>query len=335
MLQTLGPYIGHTAGMATSLLWTATSLFFTAAAQRIGPVALNAFRLTCAVVLLGVTHRLVHGYWVPDTVPRQVVYLGLSGLIGLTIGDQALFTAFLDIGPRLAMLIMTTSPLVAVLLGWIVLGEQPGTWAAVGIVMTVGGVAWVVLERPERTPRAHQPHRVRGIVLAMIAAACQAGGLMLSKVGMGHGWLDEAQRMDPQAATLVRMVFAALAMTPVLAFRHVRRRRKRAAEASRSSAAVLRAPLPTTSSRAPARRWASGLALAACGSVVGPFLGVWMSLVASDRVDLGTAQTLCSLSPVFILPFAAKLHKERIGPRAVLGAILTVAGVAALVAGTG
>jgi drug/metabolite transporter (DMT)-like permease len=40
--------------------------------------------------------------------------------------------------------------------------------------------------------------------------------------------------------------------------------------------------------------------------------------------------TLCSLPPVLILPFAAKLHKERIGPRAVLAAMLAVAGTAFL-----
>jgi len=59
------------------------------------------------------------------------------------------------------------------------------------------------------------------------------------------------------------------------------------------------------------------------------------ALEAANRLDVGIAQTLCSLSPVFILPFAAKLHKERIGPRAIFGSIVTVAGVAVLVAGRG
>ncbi len=62
----------------------------------------------------------------------------------------------------------------------------------------------------------------------------------------------------------------------------------------------------------------------------GPFLGVWMSLVASDRAPLGVAQTLCGLSPVFILPFAALIHKERVSPRAVLGAVVAVGGSAVL-----
>jgi drug/metabolite transporter (DMT)-like permease len=55
-----------------------------------------------------------------------------------------------------------------------------------------------------------------------------------------------------------------------------------------------------------------------------------MSLVALDRAQMGIASTLCSLSPVFILPFAAWIHRERIGPRAILGALLAVGGTAVL-----
>ena len=74
----------------------------------------------------------------------------------------------------------------------------------------------------------------------------------------------------------------------------------------------------------------AGLLFAFCGAVVGPFLGVWMSLVAGDRASLGIAQTLCSLPPVFLLPVARLVHKEQIGLRAVLGAIVAVLGVGLL-----
>ena len=69
---------------------------------------------------------------------------------------------------------------------------------------------------------------------------------------------------------------------------------------------------------------------AAFGAVAGPFLGVWMSLVAADKAAVGVAQTLCSLTPVFILPFAVMIHKERVSPRAALGAVIAVAGVVLL-----
>lgn len=304
-----GAYIGHAAGIMTALLWTATSLLFTASGRRLGTTALNTIRICFAVGLLATTHRILNGYWIPHAQTEQVIYLALSGLIGLSIGDQALFTAFVEIGPRLSMLIMTTSPIWAMLFGWIALGETLAPSALLGIGLTVGGVVWVVLEKPKVTTGSSQ-RRLRGYVLAMIGAACQAGGLMLSKIGMGHGWLEPSQHMAPQTATLIRMSFAALGMIPIV---YIHRRRRQPVDS-----------FPRVGSKS------VGITLALCGAVVGPFLGVWMSLVASDRAPLGVAQTLCSLTPLFILPFAVLIHKEKISKRAVGGAVIAVLGSALL-----
>ena len=163
-------------------------------------------------------------------------------------------------------------------------------------------------------PTADHSHRGRGVFYAFIGAACQAGGLLLSKQGIGHGWLPTDAHMNPQAAAYVRMIFAGLGVMPILAL-HLARRRKRLA------AGV--APVAHGSARA-------GYIFAACGAFVGPFLGMWMSLVAVDYAPLGVAQTLCSLAPVFILPFAIGIHKEHIGPRAAIGAVIAVGGSALL-----
>lgn len=310
-MDNFGTSVGLAAGVATSLLWTATSLFFTAAGRRISPTLVNASRIVLAIGLLGITHRLVTGQWIPSATYEQVVLLGVSGVVGLAIGDQALFVAFVDIGPRLCLLIMATSPLWAALFGWIALGETIDGGAWLGIALVLGGVIWVATEKPTKSVAAYErSYRVRGIALAILGSVCQAGGLLLSKQGIGHGMLAEAQHMTPQAATLVRMVFAAVGMVPILL---IARRR----EASRRASGLLpsRVGSPT-----------AGLVFMACGAVVGPFLGVWMSLVALDRAPLGIAQTLCSLSPIFILPFAVLIEKERLSLRAIVGALLAVAG---------
>jgi drug/metabolite transporter (DMT)-like permease len=311
--------IGSAAGIATSVLWTGTSLLFTAAAKRLGALVVNTARICMAVVLLGITHRLLTGDWLPDVNSRQVLYLGLSGLVGLAIGDQALFTAFVDIGPRLAMLVMTSAPLFAALFGWAQLGEKPAPLDWLGIAITLIGIAWVIAERPRMVGQPPgvtgmmPTRRGRGLTLAFIGAACQAGGFLLSKVGMGHGWLPRAEHVDPQTASLVRMFFAALCMTPILLLHGVRGRTRQAGMARRAHSNVAAALLFTLG-----------------GATVGPFLGMWMSLVAGDHIPLGVAQTLLSLPPVFILPFAYWIHKEHIGFRAVAGAVLAVAGVAIL-----
>lgn len=308
-------HVGELAGLATSCLWTATSLFFNAATRRIGPVAVNATRLALAVVLHLLTFALLTGQFFPQALPMQTVYLAASGLVGLTIGDQALFTAFLYIGPRLGVLMMVTAPLWAAFFGWAALGETLPTAAWLGIVLTVIGVSWVVLERPNGTSAAlPREHRVRGLAFALVAAICQAGGLMLSKRGMGHGWLPLEDQLPPQSATLIRMVFAALFMVPIIVHR---------ARRARAVKGMVGAP-EESSGRG------LGVLLACGGAVVGPYLGVWMSLVALDHAAVGVAQTLCSLPPVFILPFAALLYDERITPRAVLGASLALGGISLL-----
>jgi drug/metabolite transporter (DMT)-like permease len=322
--------VGYLAGLSVSALWTVTSLFFTAAGRRIGPTMVNAVRIATAVALHTVTHRLLTGRWVPDAHSRQVLFLAASGVMGLTIGDQAIISAFVTVGPRLALLVMTTAPLMAAGFGMAFLAESLPSSAWLGIVLTISGVAWVILERGHASESAaDRSRRLRGCFYAFIAAACQAGGLLLSKQGMGHGWLPREEHLPPQTATLIRMTFAGFGMAPLLAWRAFQRRVP-LGESDTASQPVSPADAnPPHDGLAPSP-YRTGVILACLGAVTGPFLGVWMSLVASDRVPLGVAQTLCSLPPVLILPFAAIVYRERLTVRAVAGAALAVLGVALL-----
>ena len=314
----LDSLIGPAAGIATSVLWVATTLFFTAAGKRIGSTMVNFVRIIIAIVLLGVTHRLFSGQWWPDASDQQLFYLALSGLIGLTICDQALFTAFLDIGPRRASLIMTTTPLFAAAFAWFYppLAERISVVGVLGILLTIGGVAWVILERSHlNADDQPHPHFKRGLVLAFIAAICQGVGLVFSKLGIGHGVVDESAHLGPQAATFVRMIFGGIGMLPIMAV-YIARRKSESHARSRNTRVGSRSV---------------GYLFTTCGAIVGPYFGVWMSLVAVHYTQsAGVAQTLCSLTPVFILPILAVFYKEHITPRAIVGAVVAVAGVAIL-----
>ena len=106
------------------------------------------------------------------------------------------------------------------------------------------------------------------------------------------------------------MVFGLLCMTPIVlvSYRMVKKRE------------------PGTSKL----RWTPGILFTLAGTIFGPFLGVWLSLIAIRSVELGIAQTLLSLSPVMILPFVGKLYSEKLTKAAVLGAIIAVAGAAVM-----
>ena len=66
------------------------------------------------------------------------------------------------------------------------------------------------------------------------------------------------------------------------------------------------------------------------GTFTGPILGVWCSLYALQKLEVGIATTLMSLVPVMILPVTRITEGRWPSARAILGAFIAVAGVAVL-----
>ncbi|MBU0719415.1 MAG: hypothetical protein KJ749_14300 [Planctomycetes bacterium] len=72
MFEGFESYTGQAAGLATSVLWTGTSLCFAAAGRRLGAVVVNGLRIAFAIVLLAFTYRLVAGQWIPEAVLKMI-----------------------------------------------------------------------------------------------------------------------------------------------------------------------------------------------------------------------------------------------------------------------
>jgi drug/metabolite transporter (DMT)-like permease len=75
------------------------------------------------------------------------------------------------------------------------------------------------------------------------------------------------------------------------------------------------------------------MAAVTAGSVVGPFLGIWLSLVAIERTQVGIASTLMALPPVLLIPISYVVYRERVTPRALIGTMVAFLGVAVLFLG--
>ena len=130
--------IGETAGICTSILWTFGSILFTQAGRRIGALSVNAFRIIFGIVLLGATHLFAFGTIMPQANPSQFFYMGLSGVVGLAIGDYAYFGALVLIGPRRGVLLMSLAPVFSAISAYCVMGEILGVWAIIGIATKIG-----------------------------------------------------------------------------------------------------------------------------------------------------------------------------------------------------
>jgi drug/metabolite transporter (DMT)-like permease len=293
----LSPHLGQLAALGAASCWSISALAFEEAGKRVGSFAVNVVRLLLAAGLLALVGWATRGLPLPtDASAHAWLWLGISGLIGFTFGDLCQFRAFVLLGPRLTSLVMGLAPPLAALIGWLLLGEVLRGRQLLAMGAILAGIAWAIRARASTRGESHP--RAAGLLLAAGGALGQAGGLVLSKIGMGD--------YDPFAATHVR-ILAGLAgyvvLTTLLRWW------------PRVSAAVDNRP---------------GLAFTALGAFFGPFLGVTLSLIAVRHTLAGVAASLMATTPLLIIPLVVVLRRERVGVAGVGGAVLVVLGVALL-----
>jgi len=297
----LQPYLGEFAALLTAACWTVTAMAFESAGKRVGALSLNLIRLVIGLMFLVVYNVIVNDGFFPTATGYQWFWLVLSGLVGFVLGDLFLFRAFIMIGARTSMLIMSLVPPITALIGWITLGEVLSGIEFLGMVITISGIAMVMATRKEKKS---EPGRqkvksgplVMGSIFALGGAVGQAAGLVLSKKGM--------QDLDAFSATQIRIMAGVVGFMIVIT---LFRRWGKVYGAIRNLRAMKFMTL---------------------GSFTGPFLGVSFSLLAVQHTDTGVAATLMALTPVMIIPPAILFKKEKIKPLEIIGALISVGGVA-------
>ena len=296
-----GENLGEFAALGTAICWTVTVLAFEASGRRVGSFAVNIIRLCMAFLVFCALTMLLRGSPLPlDATTHTWVWLSVSGIVGFVLGDLFLFRAFVVVGSRISMLIMALVPPITALIGWAILGETLTVVEVVGMVITVSGIAIVILERnPAEGGQIRLRHPLVGILLAFSGAIGQATGLVLSKYGMGE--------YNPFFATQIRVIAAMIGFGVFLGFARRGRRSVRRALRDRKALSII------------------GL-----GAFFGPFLGVSLSLLAVQHTATGVASTIISIVPVLIIAPAALVFKERVTPREIVGAVIAVAGIAVL-----
>lgn len=294
-------YLGEIAGLATAVFFAGGASFFTLSARLVGSQVVNRTRLLVATLILLGLHLLLYGTLIPAAGNERWLWLGLSGVIGLSLGDAALFQAFVQLGTRLTMLVFSTAPVVAAVLGYFLFGETLEPIQLLGMLLSLSGVLWVVSEQ-EGSPRSHAEQRTYlfGLLFAFLAALGQALGAITAKYGL-------AGDFPALSAQVLRMLTAT---TAIWLF------------------TLLRGQAASTFTTL--RQQPKALGLLFIGALFGPVSGVWLSLVSIQNTEVGIASTLIAMVPIFLLPIGYFVFKERLSPRGILGTVVALAGVAIL-----
>jgi drug/metabolite transporter (DMT)-like permease len=291
------PLIGEISALTAAILWASISIVFTTVAFRIGVVQLNVDRMILAATFLFITIVI---FSIDYTVNlNQLIFLTISGFIGLVLGDSFLFKAFQEIGPRLTMLIYSVNPAIAAILAYFFLGEMMEMLAIIGVVVTLTGIGLVVLEKPNATNKFKITRA--GIIYGVLGATGQAVGLIFAKGAYNYGDIHSL------TATFVRIASAAIVMLPLgILFRKYKNPFKLYLRERKTFKLVV------------------------LGSILGPYLGISLSFVALTNTKIGVAATLMSTVPVIVLPLTWYFYKEKLSFISIAGAIVTVAGVSML-----
>jgi len=294
----LSSYLGEIAALTTAVCWSLTSTFFTIGGRYVGSVVVNRTRLVIALGYLSLAHYALHGELLPiHAETSRWGWLGLSGLVGLVLGDSCLFQAFVLVGPHLSMLLMSLVPIISTAIAWFLLGEVISPVKLWAVVLTVSGVILVVFKKKHSHSSQEDKDYFMGILFGIGGALGQASGLIIAKKGL-------AGDFPGLSATLIRVCVAAAAIW-IFAFAKGQARQ--------------------TLDRLTHRRASISIAL---GAFAGPFLGIWLSMVAIKLTYVGIASTLMALPPVMLLPISYVVFKEEITIRSVIGTALALLGVA-------
>ena len=204
---------GALMALGAAVSWALAALVSHRPASELGSVHFNRVRMIAALVimtaLLVITGRplnIASEMWLP---------IILSGLIGVVFGDFFLFATMRRLGPRRTNILFATNAIFAALLGWLFLGETISVYTGLAILLGFAGVVLAVVYG-KRKDLLHQWEAVMpplwlGIVLGLMAAICQALGVLIIRPVMAAG-------ADPVATTLARIFVGAVVFWATLPF---------------------------------------------------------------------------------------------------------------------
>lgn len=302
---------GEFAALCGALMWTISSMFW-------GRIHLPAMTLNFAKNIVGVGLFLIHLLVITQLLGTPVFqanavswfWLALSGVVGIVIGDAFYFRSLQILGPRLALMMATTSPIFSIVISSLVLNEIQTFSVVAGILLTVIGVVVVVSDRKaaKEAPGLMPGTISWGVWTGIIGAICQAAGGVLAKLGLEDQATGE-NICDPLEGAFIRVLIATIGTTVVV---------------------LARGGISETMNKVFA--W-SQLKLIIPATAIGTWLGIWLSQIAYQQSDAAIAQTLLATCPLFAIPIVWYSGKNKLTVISVLGTIAAIVGIFIAVGG--
>jgi len=279
-----------------ALCWAVSSLISADIARKIGGLVFNRLRLFFVSIMLIIYTTIIETW---DTI--NIDYLNIiiiSGIIGIFLGDTLLFIALQKIGPRRNNILFSLAAPFTVLLNIFFLNEKMSLISLIGCFSVFVGVV-IAITYGTSNNNQHRWEKIEGslfigICFGILAALCQATGLIMMKPILDNG-------ADPIASAAIRTLISSFFLTFTLF--------------NKSKNFVSKIPINT-----------SIIIKSIISGFLGMALGMSLLLIALQNADAGIVASLSSTSPIIIL-FLIWLFTKKIPTKgAWIGTILAIIG---------
>lgn len=293
------------ASLLTTVFFSLSAIFANRSIKAVGSTAANLGRLALALVFLG-TYAHLFGAGMSGA-GRSMFFW--SGVIGMGLGDLALFAALPRLGARLTVLMTQCVAVpIAMITEWGWLGTTLTiTQIAFALVILVGVVGALV---PSRHDPPKVPVTALGFVFGFLAAVGQGLGAVVSR----HAYELTAaagEHIDGISAAYQRIVGGLLITAAYFLVRHFANRRPK-------------------QEGIPRRHHWRGWGLVVANALCGPALGVSCYQWALATTPSGIVLPIVATTPLVIVPLSFWIDGDRPTRRSLLGGAIAVAGVVAL-----
>ncbi|EEX93449.1 putative permease of the drug/metabolite transporter [Vibrio orientalis CIP 102891 = ATCC 33934] len=287
--------------LAAAFLWAVASILSVVPAQHLGTFAYSRWRMGCTSLILG-SMALYTGGW-SSVETSAISAMMLSGVIGIFIGDTALFACLNRMGPRQAGLLFSCHAVFSAVLGYFLFSETMTSVELLGSLLVFSGVLTAIFFG-RRGQTNNQLESIKGKVwvgigLGLLAALCQALGGIIAKPIM-------QTNIDPVAASAMRMM-TAFAAHCLFFF---------------TGAKLARATQPMN---------IKIFSITALNGFLAMAVGMTLILYALQEGNVGMVALLSSTTPIMLLPILWIYSGKRPNRFAWIGAIVAVVGTSILV----
>jgi drug/metabolite transporter (DMT)-like permease len=290
--------IGIGAALTSAAAWALGAILFKKIGEKASPFGMTLAKGAAGCVLLGLAYS-IRGF---ERISFNLMgMLFISGIVGIAIGDTLFFASLQDLGPKVQVIFFMTGQIITAVLALVILKEMPSLLQWGGIFVVLLGVITVVWKKCF-TDLKNVKTGLRGIMFGLLAMLCFSFSLVIAKQALASISTLGAVFIRMSAGTLGMLVYGLLTrqvnswLNPFMNMKM--------------------------------------FVLFSVSVCVVTFGGFWLSLVAIKYLDVVISTTLSSTEPLFVLPLALIVLKERITLVEVIGAILTVCGVIIIIIGT-